>query len=36
MSETTIAPIRGKRMRLTRVDECGRPQVGAASTLVTK
>jgi hypothetical protein len=31
-----IKPIRGKRMRLTRLDECGTPVVGPASTLVTK
>jgi hypothetical protein len=31
-----IKPIRGKRMRLTRLDECGTPVVGPASTLVSK
>jgi hypothetical protein len=33
---TVFKPIRGKRMRLTRLDECGVPVAGAASTLVTK
>lgn len=31
-----LKPIRGKRMRLTRLDECGVPVAGPASTLVTK
>jgi hypothetical protein len=31
-----LKPIRGKRMRLTRLDECGVPVIGTASTLVTK
>jgi hypothetical protein len=31
-----LKPIRGKRMRLTRLDACGVPVVGAATTLVTK
>lgn len=32
----TFAPIRGRRMRITRLDECGVPVVGAASTRVSK
>lgn len=31
-----LKPIRGKRMRITRLDECGVPVVGAATTRVTK
>jgi hypothetical protein len=31
-----LKPIRGKRMRLTRLDACGVPVIGSASTLVTK
>jgi hypothetical protein len=31
-----FAPIRGRRMRLTRLDECGAPVVGPASTGVSK
>jgi hypothetical protein len=32
----TFAPIRGRRMRLTRLDECGAPVIGAATTRVSK
>ncbi len=32
----TYAPIRGRRMRVTRLDDCGVPVVGAASTRVSK
>jgi hypothetical protein len=32
----TFAPIRGKRMRITRLDECGAPVVGPATTRVSK
>lgn len=32
----TFAPIRGRRMRITRLDECGAPVIGAASTRVSK
>lgn len=32
----TFAPIRGKRMRITRLDDCGKPVVGAATTRVSK
>jgi len=32
----TFAPIRGRRMRLTRTDECGAPVIGPASTGVSK
>jgi hypothetical protein len=31
-----LKPVRGKRMRLTRLDECGVPVVGSATTKVTK
>jgi hypothetical protein len=31
-----FAPIRGRRMRLTRTDECGAPVVGPATTGVSK
>lgn len=32
----TFAPIKGRRMRITRLDECGVPVVGAATTRVSK
>jgi hypothetical protein len=32
----TFGPIRGRRMRITRLDECGVPVVGVASTRVSK
>jgi hypothetical protein len=32
----TYAPIRGKRMRITRLDECGVPVAGPATTRVSK
>jgi hypothetical protein len=31
-----FAPIRGRRMRITRLDECGAPVLGPASTRVSK
>jgi hypothetical protein len=33
---TVLKPIRGTRMRLTRLDACGVPVIGSASTKVTK
>jgi len=32
----TFAPIRGRRMRITRLDECGVPVIGPKSTRVSK
>jgi hypothetical protein len=32
----TFAPLRGKRMRITKLDECGVPVLGPASTRVSK
>lgn len=36
MANLTWPSIRGKRMRLTRLDECGTPVTGMKSTIVTK
>lgn len=35
-SAKNFAPIRGRRMRLTRTDECGKPVIGPATTGVSK
>lgn len=35
MANVTWPSVRAKKMRLTRLDECGKPVVGAKSTLVT-
>lgn len=35
-TQKSFAPIRGRRMRLTRTDECGAPVIGPATTGVSK
>jgi hypothetical protein len=36
MSGQTFAPIKGRRMRITRLDECGAPVIGPKTTRVSK